>query len=296
MNGFIIGTFSFMSRTKAYNKISMVSIFQSLSGGMFKIFFGITGIGYFGIAYGYIGGILVAVVYLIYYLYQNYRCYFHKIRSSHIKFVFLRYIDFFKFNTIGAFLNTLSSNIFYIFVSLLYGLSIVGFYDLVFKLLSLPLMFIGNSIRIVYYQKSVESKKKHGNNKDIFLKTLLLLVFISIIIFLPLGVFLHDLIELIFGLIWLPSADIGLILLPSMVLGFISISLQPTMNVYEKQKGVLYIGLILIGISLISFLFAKYLILELEIFLYIFSVLTSIIYIIFLTYFYKLSKGVCNEK
>jgi O-antigen/teichoic acid export membrane protein len=280
-----------LNRKKQYKKLATSTIVQTGTTATSNLVMGFYGFESSGLILGNVFGQIVATTILGKYIWkkENYRL--SQIKKLKIFELAKKYINFFKYSTFSSLLNSLSFNLLSILLSKIFSATVLGFYSLVYRILTLPSALIGSSISQVYFQESTKYKNIYGNNKVIFLSTLKKLTIISGLIYIPMYFYIVDLITFVFGEEWKISGEIAKILIPLMFVRFISSNLSSTLMTYEKQKSGLFINLLLIfNIISISF-FSSFYNLSYITFFYIYVVTSTVLYFIFLFYYYHLSKG-----
>jgi O-antigen/teichoic acid export membrane protein len=276
------------NRNKNYKKLANSKVGQSFTTSFTNLSLGFSNLGSLGLILGTIIGQLIGVYVLIK------KSFLFKIETINKLKLFLlakKYINFLKFSTFSSVLNSLSFNLFTILLAKLYSSSILGFYHLVFRILTMPATLIGSSISQVYFEESTRQKNMLGNNHKIFKNTLKKLFLISFIIYFPMYFYIEDLIVFIFGIKWKISGEIAKTLIPLMFIRFVSSILSSTLTTYEKQKVGLLINFTLALNIIILVIIAKIYNHNYIVFFYNYMISTSILYFLFLVYYYKLSKG-----
>ena len=202
-----------------------------------------------------------------------------------------RYKDFPKFTMWAGLANILSRNLTNILISIFYGISTLGFYGLVQRVLGMPSALIGNSISQVFYQQATKEKQETGKAVKSFNSTVKKLIILAVPSFGILFFIVEDLFAFVFGEEWRMAGTYAQIVVPLFFIRFISSTVSMINVVFEQQKIGLYINILLLIGSLGSFCISNILVLKFNDFLYIFTLILSIEYIIFFIYYYKLSKG-----
>lgn len=146
-----------------------------------------------------------------------------------------RYVDFPKYSTWEAILNSAGNNAPVIMLSLVLGNSVAGLYALTYKVLSMPLSIIGAAIGQAYFSKAAKSYKA-GNVSLLTLNLFNLLCNIGF----PLAIFLMltapFLFEIAFGNNWIKSGVYAQIMIPWLLLIFLSSPLSSIISVSEEQR------------------------------------------------------------
>ncbi len=171
-----------------------------------------------------------------------------------------------------------------------FGLGVVGFYSLMYKVLMMPISLLSSTVLDVFKQRATEDYNKYGNCKDIYVKTFKSLVMLGIVPFTILGIFAPEIFAFVFGEDWRVAGEFAQIMTPMFFLNFIVNPLSYTFFIAQKQKLNLigqFILLILTMISIyIGLQFNDY-----KIFISIFSISLSIYYVWYLWLSYYFSKG-----
>jgi len=288
----IYQSFNYWSnRKKEYQRLAINRVIQSGTIATSNLGMGFSGLGSSGLILGNIFGQAISTTALGKAVWKDGSNRFHNIKLLKIFALSRKYVDFLKFSTFSSILNSLSFNFFSILLSKVFSISILGFYSLVYRILTLPSSLIGNSISQVYFEEATRQKKLYGNNKNIFLETLKKLFIISALVYLPMYFYIKDVVIFVFGSDWKISGEIAQILLPLMFIRFVSSIMSSTLTTYEKQKAGLLINFILFFVLLVLFFLAYIWDLEVYIFFHLYTFTMSILYIFFLFYYYSLARG-----
>jgi O-antigen/teichoic acid export membrane protein len=280
-----------LNRKQQYKRLATSRIVQSGGTAITNLTVGFSGLGVSGLVGGQLLGQGVATAFLAKMVWFNDKKNLKNCNKLKIFVMAKRYIDFLKYSIWSSLLNTMSFQILSIFLSKIFGLTVLGYYSLVFRFLNLPLSIIGSSISQVYFEQSTKHKQYFGNNRKIFISIVKKLSFISIIIFLPLFFIVEDMFVVIFGSQWREAGLYAQILLPLLCIRFISSTLSMTMTIYEKQLSGLLVNVTLLVAILTIFIIASLTNIDIKTFLILYVVVMSILYSIFLYYYFLLAKG-----
>ena len=124
-----------------------------------------------------------------------------------------------------------------------------------------------------------------------FRSTLKRLLLAGIPIFLLLFIGIRYLFAPVFGAEWEEAGGYAQILLPFFFIRFISATLSTTMTILEKLKQALVVHLSIIAGNLLAFGAAYRFQWDFERFLYLYVMILSFLYTIFLIYYYRLARG-----
>jgi O-antigen/teichoic acid export membrane protein len=202
-----------------------------------------------------------------------------------------RYKDFPKFSMWSILANSLSIHLTNILISSFFSVATLGFYSLVQRLLGMPASLIGNSIGQVFFQQATKEKQETGKAINTFNGTVKKLFIIGLPSFGIMFFIVEDLFTFVFGEAWRMAGVYAQIVVPLFFIRFISSTVSIIITSFEKQKLGLYINILLLTSAMIIFIVADTLNFNFIDFLYLFTIILSIEYFLFLLYYYKLSKG-----
>lgn len=210
-------------------------------------------------------------------------------RISKVKIVALakRYKDFPKFSMWAGLTNTLSHNLTNILISTFYSTGTLGLYSLVQRVLGMPASLIGGSISQVFFQQATLEKQQTGKAITTFNSTVKKLIIIGLPLFGILFFIVEDLFAFVFGEKWRIAGVYAKILIPFFFVNFISGTTSSILSIFQKLKNELYINISLIVTLMVLLVWIS----NFELFLYIFTGINSVLYLLFLAYYYYLSKG-----
>jgi O-antigen/teichoic acid export membrane protein len=270
------------TRKKLYKEVAYANIFKSIVLCIIQLSFFLIVEGPLGLILGYVASQITVSLILLVAAKKYYKFLF---QIEHVKNVASRYIDFPKFSMPGSLVGTLAKEFLIILISFSYGNVVLGLFSMSQRILGGPVSLIGNSIGQVYFEQATKNLKDDKNNKSLFLTTLLKLVLISGMIFIPLFFIVEDLFIFMLGTDWSDAGYYAKILIPFYAIRFISAPLSLTVSVYEKNIFNLIINIILLITSLIVVILNN----SFETFLILFSVSMSLLYLSFVLVYYRLT-------
>ncbi|MGJ0308719.1 lipopolysaccharide biosynthesis protein [Aliarcobacter cryaerophilus] len=296
-NIFFISTVStlyyYNNRLKNYKILSKNQIIQSTSQGFFNLL-----IGYLNKLNGglVLGTILANFISFLHFIYKT-KTIFNKyeIKGDNIIKVSKEYVKFPKYNLTSNFLENVSSQMPIILLGAFFNSTIVGFYSLSQRLVSIPIGIIGRSIGDVFREEAAKQLTIKGNCREIFLTTFKKLLFISILPFILFYFIAPQLFDIVFGNYWIVAGEYARILTPLFFLQFISNPLSNMFMIAEKQEYDLILQIYLLIVVCLSFYVGYYIFDNVKISLYIFTFFYSIKYIVELILSYKFTKKGNNE-
>ena len=232
----------FNNRKKYYKDISNATILKSIITAIIQLSVGFLKGGVSGL----ISGQLISQMFANIRLFKN--VFKDKIlisKISKIKIIALakRYKNFPKFSMWSGLLNIASLQIPILILTVFFGATIVGFYALSHRLLSMPMSFIGSSIGQVFYQKSVEIKNNRHMLSELTFNTYKKLFLIGILPFSIITVFGDYLFAFVFGSSWITAGEYAQVLAIWILFVFITSPLTNLFSTLEKQKEGLYFNI-----------------------------------------------------
>ncbi|MBM3165771.1 MAG: oligosaccharide flippase family protein [Bacteroidetes bacterium] len=161
---------------------------------------------------------------------------FEWVKKAKMVALLKRYKDFPIYNTLPAFLNTMSLSLPVLMVSNFYGEKITGYLDLSRMVLALPLALVSVSVSQVLFQYLSERIRERKSISGQIKKTAKFLGVIAVTMVLA-GYFLSvPVFKLVFGDEWMLSGVMSQILVASYALKFLVSPLSITFNALEKIR------------------------------------------------------------
>ena len=279
------------NRNKKYKYMSIVKIIRSIIVTLLQILFYYYGIKNFGLLWGLAIGSFISLVFLIIPYYQILINTFSKVSKDELIVVALDYIRFPKFQAFSAFLNAISQNSILLLLSLFYGPIIVGYYALAHRTLRIPIVLISDSVRQIFYKEGADLINNKRNILNIFNKTTITLLVISLPITLLVWNFLPSLFVFIFGNEWLITGEYAQILIFWLLFLFVNPPSIASIHLLGLQKEYMFYEILLLifrAISIyIGYYFYSNVLISLQLFVLI-SVLFNILLISFIYFRIKL--------
>lgn len=152
-----------------------------------------------------------------------------------------RYSSFPRYNIWSNLLNVVSQNSPALGFAYFFGISAAGYYALCRQVLSVPMVFIGNSISQVFLQKASEVKNESPESFAHLVESMCsYLLLLSAYPFLVITFFGDRLFQFIFGAQWVQAGVYAQLISLSVLVGFISSILTMSLTVLELQKEALF--------------------------------------------------------
>lgn len=179
-------------------------------------------------------------------------------RLKESKSLFREYKRMALYNTPASVINIFSQRLPAYSFPRAYGLTSVGYYDLVYRILKLPSQIIGNAIRNVFFQKASDDYNKTGSFAATLINNVKALITLSILPFLIVGALSPWLFPMAFGKEWVDSGWYVMALLPWLMTSFIVVPISSAVSITAQDKSffrlqllclLARIAIIVIGIS-----------------------------------------------
>jgi O-antigen/teichoic acid export membrane protein len=137
-------------------------------------------------------------------------------------------------------------------LSYYFGGVVTGFYALGYRVLQLPMRFVGQSISQVYFSSAADANLAGnvGSTTDKVFRNLLV---ISLPFFVLVGIIAPELFSVVFGASWQKAGEYVQILMPWFFLAFIATPLSMLVSVLGRQATELILQIIFLAFLAVSF-------------------------------------------
>lgn len=216
---------------------------------------------------------------------------FKTINLQKVFYLLKRYKKFPIYVLPGHFLNVFVLYADNFFISGVYSITVVGYYSLASKLISIPVNLIAGSLRQVYMEAASSERRKTGNASIVFSSTLKKLIILGVPIFFIAFFIVEKLFGLVFGEEWISSGSYARILIPLVLIRFITYPLAITNILFEQQKLSLILQIFLTIITFVGFVVAYFMNLDISTYLWIRTILRSFYYLCILYIVYQVANG-----
>ena len=215
-------------------KINKFKLFQCLNMNFTQLFLGVFGVKEIGLILGYSTQNIFLLKYFIEYFNNESILRSIKIIKTKLKFL--------KFSILEGFFNNLSNQLPIVLLSIyIISKDDIGMLSMSMKILSIPIIFIGNAFSTVYLS---EAPKYIENKLDFYKYTIKTLKLVSIFTVLPLilgSLFLGKIDHILLGDEWKNLGFFLLLLLPWYVMQLFSSPISTSMHMLGLQDKALYI-------------------------------------------------------
>ncbi len=281
-------------RTKDFDMIAKSKVGKGVSMASVQIGLGTAAIAG-GLIIGYVVSFFVAFLILLRRLITGGAFSISGFDKSRVLKNAKRYKNMPKYSAFGAISNTVSSQMPIIVITKVYEMSVVGFFSLTVRVLSVPLSLVSEALGQVLLQKLVEMHHTQPEKKKpLVIKIFLILTLIMLPFILVIFVFGEDIFAFAFGELWREAGAMASIFVFSIAIRFAVSPLSVVLTLEHNVKiGVVWQSIYLVSICSTLFLFSSFPIEELIIALVVHDI------VLYLLYFFLILKGseslVANE-
>lgn len=209
------------NRKKHYKRLATSRVIQNSSAVTTQLTTGFYGTVGGGLIIGHSAGLGIATSILGILIYNEDRVIILKIRKLKVLALAKKYIDHPKFLTLSHGISSVYMQIPVFFIGRFFDLSILGFYTLANRLISLPGTLMANSIGDVFRQRAAEDYNKTGKFDKVLLKTFFSTLKVSIIPFSILYFTINDVFSFVYGSTWGQAGKYAQILIIGAFFSFI---------------------------------------------------------------------------
>jgi O-antigen/teichoic acid export membrane protein len=237
---FLTGCYSGLSfwsvRGRDYNLLSQTKITQSVGLATTQVGLGINHFGALGLILGQIVGQSAGIGRILKKLFQTNSIDVTALRFHSLKRVAVCYRRFPMMSMPASFMETSANNLPLVFMAFVYGASVAGWIALVQNVISLPMAMLSRNIGQVYFGELAEMKR---NNPHLMMRAYISrvrkLTMLSVICAGPIAALAPLVIPWLFGYAWKNSTVCLELLIPMMVMSFISSPFGCTLDVLQRQ-------------------------------------------------------------
>lgn len=242
--GFFQALSVYFNRKKAYKKIALGNLSQSLTNSAVKVSTSKLIPSGGGLIGGAIAGQIIGAVYYLFHLGKNEKKTLSGISGKELRQLAGEYKLFPKFNLIHYVVNNFSSSLPVFFFSTAFSAKQVGLYSLAFMMINRPMNLLTTSFFQVFSQHTIEKyNKKQAIYGDVK-KMIFRLFLIAIIPFLIAAIFGPQLFGFVFGDEWVMAGKYMQYLLPWLFVVFLSSSLSFLSDMLKRQQTAMWIDVI----------------------------------------------------
>ncbi len=242
-------TFLFV-RNESYKALSTAKLYQSSLTALFQIGFGLFKISVAGLVYGFISGRLLSNIYL----YTKTETPFKRLflaQKEKVRAVAKTYKEQPCFFLPSRLLTQGAVEVPVLLIGSLFGNSLLGYYALAFRVLSVPSAFVGTSVGHVFYKRCNDLRIQKKALRPLLLKTWAGLFGTGLLPLLGVYLYGETIFSFVFGAEWIQAGTVAVILAPVLLFQFVTAPTEKALLVLNKQKAIpLFSGLDFTGRNL----------------------------------------------
>jgi len=224
------------SREKQFRKVSVARISQSSTAAGIGIGAGFLGTGTMGLISAQVFGNLASALYFIVRFLKTGPGKLRQISRQEIRKMAASYAEFPRVNALYIFADTAQYSGISFLIASFFSNMLLGFYSRTFRILTVPLSFIGSAISHVFFQKASVIYREQGNLRRFGIQTLLGTALAGLPIFVVVMIWGPDLFAFVLGQPWRPAGIYARILSPWIFMKFITQPLSQIPMIVNRQK------------------------------------------------------------
>ncbi|MCD4811905.1 oligosaccharide flippase family protein [bacterium] len=274
-------------RNKKYKIIARNVVIQAIILITIRLFGGYSGFTESGLMVSFLIGYIVAYFLLLLALKIKFK---GIMRSIKFKKILLRYVKFPKFSLLADLLSRLAEMFPNIGMNMVFGNSNAGYLAMSDKILGSPLWFVTSSVGDVFKQEASEQYREKGSCSEIFIKTSQSLFLLGIIPFLLIFLLVPSTIPFLLGDEWVLVGQYIQIFCIMFFARFVVTPVSYVVYIVNKQNMNIFFQGLKFFVVVISFIVGYYTH-NLKMTLMIWSLLTTLCYLVIYLTSLRLSKG-----
>ncbi|WP_043023780.1 lipopolysaccharide biosynthesis protein [Fluviicola taffensis] len=247
-----LGT-SWSIRKKLFHQVSRQRVVNSVSVNGLRLFFGLANFGAFGLILGSLLGSFASIFVFIRTFLSDLKIYRPTKDLKRFRILAKEYKSFPLINLPHTLLDLGIDLLIAFFIVLFYDKDVFGSFSHAYMMLRLPLLFFGQSIGQVFFNKCSDMINKGQDIYPLVKKTTRTLFLIAVVPFTVLFFYGVPIFKFIFGDQWEESGRIAEILAPALVLNFLISPISTLALILSKQKAMFGIGIIVAFIHCFCF-------------------------------------------
>lgn len=222
------------NREKRFKDMAYNRVAQTTTNASVNLSIGALTSGPGGLIGGQVSGQVFAALFFVYKFVRNNA--FMSLKRASMRRVLITYSDFPKKGSFGIVFNLLANQLPVIFIGILYGSGILGFYALILRVLNTPLTVVGKSVSQVFFQTASQNVKDNKDNNALFKGTSIRLFAVIVVPMLILFFFGGDIFAFVFGPEWHEAGELVRLFVFYYLIRFI-FSAQSTLLTVKRMLG-----------------------------------------------------------
>lgn len=235
---------SWALRMKKFRLIAQSALVLSLITNVLKVAFGFIGNGFlYLIGATLIGYLLSCIAYFKDFRFNRKQAVL-KYNSKRTKALVAKNSDLYMYNLPHVFVDLARDLLLASIIWNLYGKAEFGSYDHAFRMLKLPIIFIGSAIGQVFFRRCTELLNENKSIFPLALRIVLILGGLSIVPFTIIAFWGEDLFAFVFGKQWAQSGAMAAIMVPWLLMNFLTSPISFIAIVMKRQKSFFWLNVI----------------------------------------------------
>ena len=237
LHGLLSSYSLYSNRLKKYYIMTKSRVLSSITTAIVSISLGFWGFGFLGLIVGKVSGQALEILFLHFGIKKDLKGLFEHIELKSLKHTTYKYINFLKFSTAEALLNTGFKQIPVVLLSSFFGNAASGHFGVAQSALSKPTGILSGSVSSVFFEKAVSLNNSSPTQlKSFFLKNLKTLTIIIIPVSIFAMLFSPTLFAFVFGEAWRTSGVFAAWLMPYVAVTFVKAPLSSMIDIKNQLK------------------------------------------------------------
>jgi O-antigen/teichoic acid export membrane protein len=205
-----------------------------------------------------IGILIVAAIFAIVFMQNNYQQFKNSITLREIRAVAREYERFPKYQSLTSLMNVLSQDLPAFLFAFYFSFEFAGYYALARNMLKKPVQLVSDSVRGVFLQRVAEIRGKGKSLRSDFVKTTAALAVVSVIPFSIITIWGEWIFSIIFGAEWVTAGFYAKFLSPLLFLVFINPPATQVIIVEQKLLNLLIFRIFFFSFETLAIIFGYY--------------------------------------
>ena len=223
-------------RNKYFKSISFSKITNSLFGGSFKVLFGWMNMGYVGLLLASTIGMFASILWFVRDFFRAKKKFQIRSNSPRNAVLARQYSEFPTINLPHVLMDLGRDLLVAVLLLKLFTKEDLGLYDHSYRMLRIPLVFIGMAIGQVFFQHCAEKVNKNEDIVPLLRKSVGVLALLSVIPFAVVFFYGEELFAFVFGENWRGAGTFSRIMAPWFLVNFIASPISTLPLILKKQK------------------------------------------------------------
>jgi teichuronic acid exporter len=230
-------------RKARFGNISRAALTQSVVTNTLKVVLGLWTGSFLALIAATLTGLLASNLNFVRHFLKNKKEALLKPASKRTRALVLKNADLYKYNLPHVFVDLARDLVIASVIWSLYGKSIYGSYDHAFRMLKLPIVFIGAAIGQVFFRRCTQLLHEQQSLFPLAFRTVLVLAGLSILPFVLIAVAGPQLFTFVFGDNWREAGIFAAIMVPWLLINFLSSPISHLPVLLNRQRTFFWLNL-----------------------------------------------------